>query len=838
MSRRSDLHSVTFRAPPPAAACCGRITRLARAGWAKAGIVASAGVVVVAGVVLWRMLRDLNAGQVAAAAARRDVRGATLFVALGYLTLTFYDLFALRTVGRRDVPWRTAALASFTSYAVGHNLGASAVTGGAVRWRIYSARGLGVVEVAKVCFIAGLTFWLGNATVLGAGIALVPEAASALDGLPPSANRMVALALLAALAVYVAWVWRAPRTLAWRDLAVRLPGGPMTLAQIGLGIVDLGCCAAAMYTLLPADPDIGFVTLAVIFVSATLLGFASHSPGGLGVFDVAMLTGLWQFGREDLVAGLLLFRLLYYLVPFALAVAVLGGRELTLAALPSSRASPSSSCHHRVMDRWVNRVRRDALCQVVPGSPAVKTDPAKRPPAHTHPTKRDPVTIKGYQPESGLAGSAIASAVHLTSRARVVLLAAALVFAALHAAGAVAALPALTGFVVVAAAVLFREAGLLAASGEKTPHAERLIPGLVDRTVEAVVSDLPDPTIVLTLDSAVVAFNESSHDITPGIKYGEPISFALRVPNVLEAIRAVAAGHEPRRIEFSVRLPTERWWEATIAPLTLPAPAGASRDLILLALRELTPLKRVEEMRADFVANASHELRTPLASLSGFIETLQGPARNDVTSRDRFLSIMKEQATRMARLIDDLLSLSRIEQKAHIHPDSFINLVQIVREVTDSLLPLAEERDVRIEIVDRAGELEVHGERDELIRVFENLIENALKYGASGKHVDITLSREPAHDPRDAVVSVRDYGPGIPPEHLPRLTERFYRVDIGESRAQGGTGLGLALVKHILNRHRGRLAIDSTPGAGASFTVRIPLRRAAAMRQQAAVPHV
>jgi two-component system phosphate regulon sensor histidine kinase PhoR len=241
-------------------------------------------------------------------------------------------------------------------------------------------------------------------------------------------------------------------------------------------------------------------------------------------------------------------------------------------------------------------------------------------------------------------------------------------------------------------------------------------------------------------------------------------------------------------------------------------------------------------MRADFVANASHELRTPLASLSGFIETLQGPARNDGTSRDRFLSIMKEQATRMARLIDDLLSLSRIEQKAHIHPDSFIDLVMIVSEVSDSLLPLARERDVEIRITDRARVLEqvleVHGDRDELIRVFENLIENALKYGASGKLVDITLSWEPASDPRDAVVSVRDYGPGIPPEHLPRLTERFYRVDIGESRAQGGTGLGLALVKHILNRHRGRLNIDSTPGAGANFTVRIPLRRHAQNMRQ------
>jgi two-component system, OmpR family, phosphate regulon sensor histidine kinase PhoR len=247
---------------------------------------------------------------------------------------------------------------------------------------------------------------------------------------------------------------------------------------------------------------------------------------------------------------------------------------------------------------------------------------------------------------------------------------------------------------------------------------------------------------------------------------------------------------------------------------------------VLLTLRDLTPLRRVEEMRADFVANASHELRTPLASLSGFIETLQGSARNDATSRDRFLAIMKVQANRMARLIDDLLSLSRIEQKAHIHPDSTIDLVSIVRQVADGLSPLAREREMEVRIADAPHSLMVPGDRDEIIRVFENLIENALKYGASGKRVDLTFACEPATEQaRDAVVSVRDYGPGIEPEHLPRLTERFYRVDIGESRAQGGTGLGLALVKHILNRHRGRLAIESTPGAGATFAVRLPLLR-------------
>jgi two-component system, OmpR family, phosphate regulon sensor histidine kinase PhoR len=244
---------------------------------------------------------------------------------------------------------------------------------------------------------------------------------------------------------------------------------------------------------------------------------------------------------------------------------------------------------------------------------------------------------------------------------------------------------------------------------------------------------------------------------------------------------------------------------------------------VLMTFHDLTPLRRVEEMRADFVANASHELRTPLAALSGFIETLQGSARDDAKARERFLVIMQEQARRMARLIDDLLSLSRIELNAHRRPDSSVDLAPIVRQVVDGLQTLARDRGVSVQ-VNGASVLTVPGDRDELVRVFENLVENALKYGAAGKRVDISLTegKSPEGEP-EALVGVRDYGPGIAPEHLPRLTERFYRVDVTESRAQGGTGLGLALVKHILNRHRGRLLIESVPGAGAMFTVRLPI---------------
>jgi len=303
-------------------------------GWSRIGLVLSLTIVVIAVVVLFHILRDIDPDGLIDALEATDWRTlifAGLFVAAGYLTLTFYDLFALRTIGRPEVPYRVAALAGFTSYAVGHNVGASVFSGGAVRYRIYSAYGLSVIEVTKICFIAGLTFWLGNATVLGLGILRAPQAARAIDQLPLWSNRLIALVVLAMLAAYVAWVWVKPRVIGRDGWRVTLPGGPLTLIQIGIGIVDLSCCAAAMYMLLPDEPNLGFVTVAVIFVAATLLGFASHAPGGLGVFDAAMMVALWQFDKEDLLAGLLLFRLLYYIIPFVLSLAILGIREALLS---------------------------------------------------------------------------------------------------------------------------------------------------------------------------------------------------------------------------------------------------------------------------------------------------------------------------------------------------------------------------------------------------------------------------------------------------------------------------------------------------------------------------
>ncbi|MGJ4898014.1 lysylphosphatidylglycerol synthase domain-containing protein [Bradyrhizobium oligotrophicum] len=300
----------------------------------KLGVLISIAVIAVACYVLYHMLRGIDTYEVLEAIKSTEphqIALAALFVAAGYFTLTFYDLFAVRAIGHDHVPYRVNALAAFTSYSIGHNVGASVFTGGAVRYRVYSAHGLNAIDVAKICFLAGLTFWLGNAAVLGLGISYHPEAAASIDQLPPWVNRMAAIAILVGLLGYVAWVWTKPRVVGRGPWTVVLPSGPLTLLQIAIGIIDLGFCALAMYVLVPDEPNLGFVVVAVIFVSATLLGFASHSPGGLGVFDAAMLVGLWQMDREELLAGMLLFRMLYYLAPFLISVILLTFREVIIS---------------------------------------------------------------------------------------------------------------------------------------------------------------------------------------------------------------------------------------------------------------------------------------------------------------------------------------------------------------------------------------------------------------------------------------------------------------------------------------------------------------------------
>jgi two-component system phosphate regulon sensor histidine kinase PhoR len=364
-------------------------------------------------------------------------------------------------------------------------------------------------------------------------------------------------------------------------------------------------------------------------------------------------------------------------------------------------------------------------------------------------------------------------------------------------------------------------ASLLAAPGRRGEDAQGASAGEPNGlTVEGFLSAVANPMVVLDGALSVRLFNQPALDLLPNLRTAEPIAFALRVPDVIDALRSVVEKGGTRRVDYSERVPVDRIVEAQIS--AVPG-AGGRTAYALVVFRDMTQQHRIEQMRADFVANASHELRTPLASLLGFVETLQGPARNDAVARDRFLHIMRSQATRMSRLIDDLLSLSRIELNAHVRPNQPVDLAMVVGHVADTLAPLAEERGVELTIDRKSPTLEVLGERDELIRVFENLVENAIKYGASGGRVEVSLQAVPRGGtrPAEAVVAVRDFGPGIAAEHLPRLTERFYRADVSQSREKGGTGLGLAIVKHIVVRHRGRLMIESQPGQGATFTVRI-----------------
>jgi two-component system phosphate regulon sensor histidine kinase PhoR len=411
---------------------------------------------------------------------------------------------------------------------------------------------------------------------------------------------------------------------------------------------------------------------------------------------------------------------------------------------------------------------------------------------------------------------------------RLALSAAATVLGVLWLFGALAAGPAIVAFALIAAALLLNKEGL----SQRQPVAAPADRGLTREPwplLETILAGLPQPVIALDAQGDVLAANAPARAVAPALRVREPVSLALRVPEVLDAIRRAIASDVPQRVEFIERVPLDRWYEAIVVPVALPQPGyQPAARLILVTLDDLTPLRRVEEMRADFIANASHELRTPLAALSAFIETLQGSARDDPEARTKFLSIMQAQATRMARLINDLLSLSRIELNAHLRPNKRVDLCSVVRQVVDGLQTLARDREVEIGVATTAEQINVLGDRDELLRVFENLIENALKYAASGKRIDVALSVDSVRG--EAKVAIRDYGPGIAPEHLPRLTERFYRVDVADSRAQGGTGLGLALAKHILNRHGGRLTIESVLGQGATFTAALPL---AADRQNA-----
>lgn len=333
----------------------------------------------------------------------------------------------------------------------------------------------------------------------------------------------------------------------------------------------------------------------------------------------------------------------------------------------------------------------------------------------------------------------------------------------------------------------------------------------------AVIDALPEPAI--TLDSAgyVMHYNVLIRDLFPNVRARRPFSHVSRNPELMEAIDRAAAAREPIVVDLYERVPLERRISVTITRVS-SASGAHGLPAMLITFRDQTATDKVAQMRADFIANASHELRTPLASLRGFVETLQGPARDDPAAREKFLSIMASQAARMTRLIDDLLSLSRVEMKVHLRPTGVVDLNELSGYVAQTLEPLAEASKSAIVVHPLPTPARVRGDREELVQVLQNLAHNALKYGREGGRVDIRLVREPG-TPRRISVAITDDGPGIAPEHLPRLTERFYRANVATSREKGGTGLGLAIVKHIVNRHRGDLRIASRVGQGSTFTV-------------------
>ncbi|MGO9398705.1 MAG: lysylphosphatidylglycerol synthase transmembrane domain-containing protein [Xanthobacteraceae bacterium] len=310
-----------------------------RLGRGTISAVISLAVLAAAAFVLYELLHDADFGKVFATLKAQSVQKITIaaiFVVAGYVTLTFYDYFALHAIGRGKVPYAVAALASFTSFTIGHSLGAAVLTGGLIRFRIYSAWGLTVLDIAKIAFITSITFWLGNAFLLGGATAYAPEAAAAVDHLPLWINRMIGVSALVAIACYLLWLAPRRRVIGRSGWRIVLPSLRFTLVQIGIGALDLTLITLAMYAVLPPNPPVGFITMMVPFLTATLLGTVSHAPGGLGVIEVTMLLGLPQFQREELLAALLTFRALYFILPLLLATLSLGVRELHLLTRSAS----------------------------------------------------------------------------------------------------------------------------------------------------------------------------------------------------------------------------------------------------------------------------------------------------------------------------------------------------------------------------------------------------------------------------------------------------------------------------------------------------------------------
>jgi two-component system, OmpR family, phosphate regulon sensor histidine kinase PhoR len=339
-----------------------------------------------------------------------------------------------------------------------------------------------------------------------------------------------------------------------------------------------------------------------------------------------------------------------------------------------------------------------------------------------------------------------------------------------------------------------------------------------DAPSDTIIQALVDPAMTLDQDLNVLDANVAARDVFGWVRLRQHISLTSRHPELMVAVVDAHRLRQRRTFVLDMRTPLDRRLEGIVTPLTVGAQANDPAAFLIL-LRDLTEQERLAAMRADFVANASHELRTPLASLKGFIETMQGPARNDVIAQGRFLEIMSQQADRMTRLIDDLLSLSRIEMRAHIPPSATVDLNDVASSVVAALEPLIKRAGVTVAVHKISARATVRGEQDELVQAVQNLVQNAIKYGKSDGRIDVQIGDESSGW---RSISISDDGPGIAPEHLPRLTERFYRVSVASSRDRGGTGLGLAIVKHIVTRHRGALAITSNVGHGATFKITLP----------------
>ncbi|MEM8837864.1 MAG: ATP-binding protein [Pseudomonadota bacterium] len=354
--------------------------------------------------------------------------------------------------------------------------------------------------------------------------------------------------------------------------------------------------------------------------------------------------------------------------------------------------------------------------------------------------------------------------------------------------------------------------------------------------VKRFIDVLPEPSVVLDGDGVVRHANPAMRDAFGSLPLGDPLTFKLREPALMSAIENVQMGGDVVTVPYVVKVPSERHFRIHIAPIRLPRPAHIERravskgqakkpDFISVIMFDQTDRFRVDQLRSDFIANVSHELRTPVASLTGFIETLIGPAHDDEATRDRFLKIMLEQARRMSRLVDDLLSLSRIEMRSHVRPRDEVDLGNVIGHVSDVMTQIAADAGLTLSVELSDDNMVVKGDQDELIQVFQNLVENACKYGADGDRIEIKAGATPppVELQRSGIswfcVEVKDFGKGIAPDHIPRLTERFYRVDAEESKKKMGTGLGLAVVKHILTRHQGHLKITSAPDQGSNFQV-------------------